>query len=108
MSKTFIYNGMKFQPAGRFKDYGIKDIWNPREANQHIDYNKVVANINYDEFYKAAGGKNKNTDVFKTEKGQLCVPCNDQLLSFNASADEFKKLCHQHFENLTKDIRITK
>ena len=90
MSKTFIYNGMKFQPAGRFKDYGIKDIWNPREANQRIDYNKVVANINYD------------------EKGQLCVPCNDQLLSFNASADEFKKLCHQHFENLTKDIRITK
>jgi len=84
MSKTFIYNGMKFQPAGRFKDYGIKNIWNPSEANQHIDYNKVIATIDYDEFYKAAGRENKNTDVFKTEKGQLCVPCNHLLNAFKA------------------------
>lgn len=93
--KTFIYGGYTFEPAGLFKDYGIKPGKNEfrnicsKLNNSNFGY---VADgdepFDYDEFYKAAGGCDDDVFLCK-ENGILYVPCAKSLQIFTPDPCEF-------------------
>lgn len=93
--KAFIYGGYTFEPAGLFKDYGIKPGKNEfrnicsKLNNSNFGY---VADgdepFDYDEFYKAAGGCDDDVFLCK-ENGILYVPCAKSLQIFTPEPHEY-------------------
>ena len=96
-TKTFTYGGYTFEPAGQFKDYGIKPGRNEmRQICRAIHYpnSGYVADgdvkFDYDEFYKAAGDDCDADVFFCKETGEQYVPCSSVLCVFDkaSSSDE--------------------
>ena len=78
----FTYQGIRFIPAGQFKDFGIdtteKKFWRAFADHTELDPNRPVLPCwDYDSFYRAVPKEERDNDVFwAVEKGIYVCPAN--------------------------------